>query len=99
MPSCDMTSVYLSLLEDCHAANAACAKTGCDWKFGPWGEDVFAQRCMDRGLVAKVEAFDLTLDGNCPKNHPPGLEKDKKWVPDCGLTCIPRNAQVQDAGE
>jgi len=85
----DGIAVYLSLLEDCHSALGKCAKTGCDWKFGPWGEDVFAQRCMDRGLVAKVEAFDLTLDGNCPKNHPPGLEKDKKWEPNCGTTCTP----------
>merc|ERR1712012_1406713 len=34
-------------LEECHTVFAPCANKGCDWKFGAWGEDVFAQRCMD----------------------------------------------------
>jgi len=82
-------STYLSLLEDCHATFGECAKTGCDWAYGPWGEDVFAQRCMDRGLVAKVEAFDITTDGACPLDRPKGQEKNKKWHPDCSVTCTP----------
>merc|ERR1712066_682939 len=34
-------SVLTTYLEDCHAVFAPCANEGCDWKFGPWGEDVF----------------------------------------------------------
>jgi len=83
----DAAAVYTSLLEDCHYTFSACAKTGCDWKYGPWGEDVFAQRCMDRGLVSKVEAFDLTTDAACPHDRPAGQKKNKKWKPDCSQTC------------
>jgi len=82
----DGVAIYTTLLENCHDAFAQCAKTGCDWEYGPWGEDVFAQRCMDRGFVSKVEAFDLTTDGNCPKNRPPGQEHNKKWQPNCATT-------------
>merc|ERR1712084_163970 len=52
------TSVLTANLEDCHAVFAPCANSGCDWKWGPWGEDVFAQRCMDRHHVEKVQAWD-----------------------------------------
>jgi len=85
----DGIAVYLSLLEDCHATFGECAKVGCDWPYGPWGEDVFAQRCMDRGLVAKVEAFDLTTDGACPHDRPKAQRKNKKWHADCAVTCTP----------
>jgi len=85
----DAAAIYVALLEDCHTTFAECAKTGCDWTYGPWGEDVFAQRCMDRGLVTKVEAFDLTTDAACPLDHPKGQEKNKKWKPDCAKTCTP----------
>merc|ERR1719469_1384252 len=30
-----------------------------------WGEDLFAQRCMDAAGVRRVEDFDLVVDGNC----------------------------------
>merc|ERR1711933_263037 len=35
--------VLTKYLEECHAVFAPCANDGCDWKFGAWGEDVFAQ--------------------------------------------------------
>merc|ERR1712083_1057617 len=47
-------SVLTTYLEDCHAVFAPCANQGCDWKFGPWGEDVFVQRCMDHHYVDKA---------------------------------------------
>merc|ERR1712032_993079 len=50
-------SVLTTYLEDCHAVFAPCANEGCDWKFGPWGEDVFMQRCLDHHYVDKVEAW------------------------------------------
>merc|ERR1739846_66197 len=55
----------------------------CYGKFGPWGEDVFAQRCMDHHYVDKVEAFDVATDGACKADRPEG-QKNKKWHPeDC----------------
>jgi len=70
-------------LEECHSVFAPCANTGCDWKFGAWGEDVFAQRCMDHHYVDKVEAFDVATDGACKADRPEG-QKNKKWHPtDC----------------
>merc|ERR1719422_1639332 len=71
-------------LHECHDAFAPCADEGCDWKFGPWGEDVFVQRCMDHHYVDKVEAFDLTKDGACASDRPKDQKKNMKWKsPDC----------------
>jgi len=72
---------YIDNLDECHSAEAQCANTGCDWKFGPWGEDVFAQKCMDRHQVNQVEAFDLVFDGRCPASKPKNEKKNKKWKP------------------
>merc|ERR1719330_622488 len=70
--------VLTANLEECHTKFAPCANQGCDWKFGPWGEDVFAQRCMDHHYVDKVEAFDVATDGACKADRPEG-QKNKKW--------------------
>jgi len=78
------TQVLTKYLENCHAEFAPCADTGCDWKYGAWGEDVFAQRCMDHHYVDKVEAFDMTTDGACPTDRPKDQKKNKKWhAEDC----------------
>merc|ERR1719277_2279891 len=83
-------SVLTTYLEDCHAVFAPCANTGCDWKFGPWGEDVFMQRCLDHHYVDKVEAWDLTTDGACEADRPEGEKKNKKWhAPDCSAVTTP----------
>jgi len=34
--------------------------------WGPIGEDLFAQKCMDSNGVDKIQNFDLTVDGVCP---------------------------------
>jgi len=76
--------VLTKYLEDCHAVFAPCANQGCDWKFGAWGEDVFAQRCMDHHYVDKVEAFDVATDGACKADRPEGEKSNKHWHPtDC----------------
>ena len=69
-------------MEDCYA--------GLNWKvgikngkYGPMGEDLFAQTCMDRHGVKKVERFDLTRDGTCPADRPKAEKKNKKYVPSC----------------
>jgi len=77
-------SVLTTYLEDCHAVFAPCANDGCDWKWGAWGEDVFAQRCMDHHYVDKVEAFHITTDGACKADRPEGEKNNKKWhATDC----------------
>jgi len=76
--------VLTQYLENCYAEFGPCANDGCDWKFGPWGEDVFAQRCMDHHYVDKVEAFDVATDGACKADRPEGEKKNSKWHPtDC----------------
>jgi len=56
-------------------------------KYGPMGEDLFAQMCMDKMGVAKLENFFLTTDGACEADRPEGEEKNKKFTPKCtGVT-------------
>merc|ERR1712061_675320 len=52
-------------LEQCY--NTLPWKTGIKGgKYGPMGEDLFAQKCMDKMGVAKQENFALSTDGACP---------------------------------
>jgi len=53
------------------------------WKYGPWGEDLFMQFCMDDAEVAKKEDFTLTDTGTCPGMRPPAEKDNKKFVPSC----------------
>jgi len=67
-----------------------------DWiarKYGWYGEDLFAQRCMDRHGVKKIWQFDLVTDGTCPEGRPWGKKKEKKWIPD-PVTCSERDTSV-----
>mmetsp|Transcript_36197 Transcript_36197/g.81776 ORF Transcript_36197/g.81776 Transcript_36197/m.81776 type:complete len:403 (-) Transcript_36197:166-1374(-) len=54
-----------------------------EWKYGPWGEDLFMQRTMDDAEVAKISDFALTKSGTCPKDRPKDERKNKLWVPPC----------------
>jgi len=54
-----------------------------DGKYGPMGEDLFAQKCMDLHGVKKVEDFELTMDGACPADRPKDEKKNKKFIPKC----------------
>merc|ERR1712107_287497 len=59
-------------------------KTGVDGgKFGPMGEDLFAQRCMDMHGVKHIEDFSITADGACPADRPKDQKKNKKFQPSC----------------
>jgi len=87
-------AVFLDNLEDCKLN--LCWKGGCGWKWGPWGEDLFAQRCMDRHKVDKVQDFDLTTDGACPGDRPVGQKQNKKWRPDCASTLTPAMHPFKD---
>jgi hypothetical protein len=55
----------------------------------PWGEDLFAQRCMDISGVDKVSAFDINTDANCAMWRPEGEKKNRKWLPDCATARTP----------
>merc|ERR1712141_215676 len=55
----------------------------------PWGEDLFAQRCMDLHGVDKVSAFDINTDASCAAWRPEGEKKNKKWRPDCATALTP----------
>merc|ERR1712029_689632 len=52
-------------------------------KYGPMGEDLFAQTCLDVHGVRRIEAFDITTDGACPADRPVDEKKNKKWKPNC----------------
>lgn len=86
----EATAVLTANLDECHRLYAPCANEGCDWKWGPWGEDVFAQRCMDRYHVEKVQAWDVTTDGACKADRPEGQKNNKTWaVADCSTVATP----------
>jgi len=59
--------------------------------WGPIGEDLFAQKCMDKHGVSKIQNFDLTTDGVCPSVKKKwGHGKDKKsFKPDCDRVSTP----------
>jgi len=58
-------------------------------KYGPMGEDLFAQKCMDLMRVSKQENFMLTTDGACEADRPEGQKKNRKWIPECGGVSTP----------
>jgi hypothetical protein len=59
-------------------------KTGVDGgKYGPMGEDLFAQVCLDTNGVLRGEAFGTKLDGTCEADRPTAEKKNKKWKPTC----------------
>jgi len=82
-------SVFMTQLEDCKISLCWRSTDDCkkDWKYGPWGEDKFMQECMDKNGVQKVEGFELTKSGTCPKSRPPEQKNNATYVPPCaGVT-------------
>merc|ERR1711860_308922 len=59
--------------------------------WGPIGEDLFAQKCMDKKGVSKVQNFELTTDGVCPSIKKKwGHAKDTKaYKPECDKVSTP----------
>ena len=51
-------------------------------KYGWYGEDLFAQKCMDRHGVKKIWDFGLVTDGTCKASRPDGQKENLKWIPD-----------------
>jgi len=58
----------------------ACKK---QWKYGPWGEDLFMQKTMDDAEVGKKADFTLTDTGTCPGMRPKADKKNTSYVPSC----------------
>lgn len=54
-----------------------------DGKYGPMGEDLFAEKCMEKNGVAKAEAFDISIDGACPADRPANFLHEKHWHANC----------------
>jgi hypothetical protein len=81
-------STYMANLDDC---KTSLNYLGREKLYGnePWGEDLFAQRCMDLHGVDKVSAFDINTDAACAAWRPEGQKKNKKWSPDCATTQTP----------
>jgi hypothetical protein len=52
-------------------------------KYGPMGEDLFAQTCMDKHGVRRANFFGQTQDGACEAKRDPERVKDKKFQPHC----------------
>jgi len=84
----DAAATYMANLDDCvESLNYKGSEkvTGNE----PWGEDLFAQRCMDLRGVDKVSAFDINTDASCAAWRPEGQKKNRKWRPDCATAQTP----------
>jgi len=81
-------ATYMANLDDC---KGALNYLGSEKVTGnePWGEDLFAQRCMDLHGVNKINAFDINTDASCAAWRPEGQKKNRKWRPDCSVTRTP----------
>jgi hypothetical protein len=69
---------------------ASCKNGGIDWKvgveggkYGPMGEDLFAQTCLDTNGVKRGIGYGSKLDGTCEADRPEEEKKNKKWKPNC----------------
>merc|ERR1719284_1324242 len=77
-------STLLEKIDVCKADKEIDWKVGIKkGKYGPMGEDLFAQVCMDKYGVKRVGAYDLTQDGACEAKRDEGEKKNKKFQPHC----------------
>jgi len=79
-------NALLSNLESCSQS--------IDWvtgtKWGPIGEDLFAQMCMDKQGVSKIQNFDVTTDAACPGTRKRwGQADNKHWKVPCNSVLTP----------
>jgi len=78
-------ATYVANLDDCKQSLKYMSSEE-DYGNEPWGEDLFAQRCMDLHGVDRVSAWDITTDGMCQAYRPEAEKKNRKWKPDCAVT-------------
>ena len=48
-----------------------------DGKYGPMGEDLFAETCMRKNGVTGIEVFDISKDGCCEAKRPGMRERTR----------------------
>merc|ERR1712217_678537 len=86
--SSQAAATYMANLDDCKNTLNYLGKEK-EYGYEAWGEDLFAQKCMDKHGVDKVDIFDITTDGACRGDRPEGQQENKTWTPDCGTTKTP----------
>merc|ERR1712099_150942 len=68
-------SIFINAIDTCKHKTVANWKVGIEHgKYGPMGEDLFAEMCMRKNGVEHIDAFDITKDGCCAAKRP-GNEK------------------------
>jgi hypothetical protein len=83
-------SILIANIDTCKHKTVANWKVGIkNGKYGPMGEDLFAELCLRKNGVAELEAFDITKDGACEAKRPADQKKNKKWKADCSSTSTP----------
>jgi len=82
-------ATLLKQLDSCSSNIRWASMHATSW--GPIGEDLFAQKCMDKHGVSKLQNFDLTTDGVCPSVKKKwGHGKDTKaFKPECDKVSTP----------
>merc|ERR1712217_467423 len=83
-------ATYLANIDNCKASLNYLGREKLH-SYEPWGEDLFAQRCMDLHGVDRVDALNITTDALCEGCVPKAFKKQKKgsWKPDCATTYPP----------
>lgn len=78
-------STLLENIDDCKAdTDTINWKVGVmKGKYGPMGEDLFAQTCMDKHGVRRANAFGHSQDGACEDKRDAEQKKNKKFQPHC----------------
>ena len=83
-------SILLANFDTCDRKTVANWKVEIEkGKYGPMGEDLFAEICLRKTGVAMTDAFDISKDGMCAAKRPANLKHSKKWKPDCASTSSP----------
>merc|ERR1712039_1018012 len=80
MGSRTAAKILFENVENCYVSELPWKTDQIATKYGWYGEDLFAQRCMDLHGVKKIWQFDLVTDGTCSMGRPWGREKER--VPD-----------------
>merc|ERR1712107_534361 len=91
-------ATLIANIDDCKADSQINWKVGVkNGKYGPMGEDLFAQACLDKFGVRRIEAFDITTDGACSADRPIDQQKNKKDTHMC-MDSDASHAPIQESG-
>merc|ERR1712014_390779 len=75
-------SILLANVDTCNTDTVSDWKVGIEkGKYGPMGEDLFAEMCMRKNGVTGTEVFDITKDGCCQAKRPGNEKKNKTKKP------------------